>query len=412
MPILKALSALNKSEILINNKFMYRVYAGAKLVWQKQKKITTTEYGVLYNWYAATDARNIAAIGWHVSDHNTDLWNLATYLTGQSVGQNISNLSFKLKEIGTIYWESPNSDATNQVGFNGRGSGRRDATTGSFNSIMGSFSIITPNIYVNGPIVWLFSASTVWAFGESNYRSGNSIRLVKDSTTLLNGQSGTYLGNDGKLYRTICINEREWLADNLSETKYRNGDPIPEVTDNTAWANLTTGALCAYNNDWANVRTINFPALDYKTRVIADGGTVVNQTTTADKFNKLPNQATILRAWFTDSGVKFSGALYEVSKLYSLFGTTDFLQPTQTAQPELLSNILSFNGENQYITADITGYTSILIVAKRIGIDSDFQLFDHTVGIGEIFNNTLYIGSNAAIDGFFEIQVKSIIVLK
>lgn len=36
---------------------------------------------------------------------------------------------------------------------------------------------------------------------------------------------------------------------NLDVTTYRNGDPIPYVTDPTAWAALTTGAWCYYNND-------------------------------------------------------------------------------------------------------------------------------------------------------------------
>jgi uncharacterized protein (TIGR02145 family) len=35
----------------------------------------------------------------------------------------------------------------------------------------------------------------------------------------------------------------------LDVTTYRNGDAIPQVTDPTAWANLTTGAWCYYNND-------------------------------------------------------------------------------------------------------------------------------------------------------------------
>jgi len=30
---------------------------------------------------------------------------------------------------------------------------------------------------------------------------------------------------------------------------YRNGDPIPEVTDPNQWKTLTTGAWCYYNND-------------------------------------------------------------------------------------------------------------------------------------------------------------------
>jgi len=78
---------------------------------------------------------------------------------------------------------------------------------------------------------------------------GMSVRLVKDSTTLTHGQTGTYTGNDGRVYSTICIGTQEWLSESLCETEYRNGDPILEVTDNAAWAALTTGARCSYNND-------------------------------------------------------------------------------------------------------------------------------------------------------------------
>ena len=38
---------------------------------------------------------------------------------------------------------------------------------------------------------------------------------------------------------------------NLDVDRYRNGDPIPKVTDPTAWVALTTGAYCYYNNDSA-----------------------------------------------------------------------------------------------------------------------------------------------------------------
>ncbi|MFZ1783953.1 MAG: fibrobacter succinogenes major paralogous domain-containing protein [Ferruginibacter sp.] len=46
---------------------------------------------------------------------------------------------------------------------------------------------------------------------------------------------------------TICA--QVWMLNNLEVTTYRNGDPIPQVTDPTAWAGLTTGAWCYYNND-------------------------------------------------------------------------------------------------------------------------------------------------------------------
>ncbi len=46
---------------------------------------------------------------------------------------------------------------------------------------------------------------------------------------------------------TICC--QSWMIKNLDVTTYRNGDPIPKVTSNSAWATLTTGAYCYYNND-------------------------------------------------------------------------------------------------------------------------------------------------------------------
>lgn len=54
---------------------------------------------------------------------------------------------------------------------------------------------------------------------------------------------------DGNTYQTVVINGQEWMAENLRTTKYANGDPIPNVTDDTQWSNLATGAWAHYNND-------------------------------------------------------------------------------------------------------------------------------------------------------------------
>lgn len=59
---------------------------------------------------------------------------------------------------------------------------------------------------------------------------------------------GTMTDQNGNTYKTITIGTQTWMAENLRVTKYRNGDPIPNVTDNTAWTTLTTGAYCSYNN--------------------------------------------------------------------------------------------------------------------------------------------------------------------
>jgi uncharacterized protein (TIGR02145 family) len=51
---------------------------------------------------------------------------------------------------------------------------------------------------------------------------------------------------------TIVIGTQQWMRENLDVVTYRNGEIIPQVTDATAWAGLTTGAWCYYNNDSAN----------------------------------------------------------------------------------------------------------------------------------------------------------------
>ncbi len=50
-------------------------------------------------------------------------------------------------------------------------------------------------------------------------------------------------------FTTSC--GQTWTTQNLSVSRYRNGDVIPQVTDATQWQNLTTGAWCWYNNDSA-----------------------------------------------------------------------------------------------------------------------------------------------------------------
>jgi uncharacterized protein (TIGR02145 family) len=51
---------------------------------------------------------------------------------------------------------------------------------------------------------------------------------------------------------TVIIGSQEWMLENLNVDSYLNGDLIQEVQDQTAWAALTTGAWCYYQNNTAN----------------------------------------------------------------------------------------------------------------------------------------------------------------
>ena len=53
----------------------------------------------------------------------------------------------------------------------------------------------------------------------------------------------------------VAIGNQIWISKNLNVNTYRNGDVIPEVQDQEAWENLTTGAWCYYENNTANSTT-------------------------------------------------------------------------------------------------------------------------------------------------------------
>jgi uncharacterized protein (TIGR02145 family) len=59
---------------------------------------------------------------------------------------------------------------------------------------------------------------------------------------------------DGNVYKTVIIGDQEWFAENLKTTKYNNGTPIPNVTSNSDWSNLTSGAYAWYENNEATYK--------------------------------------------------------------------------------------------------------------------------------------------------------------
>jgi uncharacterized protein (TIGR02145 family) len=85
-------------------------------------------YGNLYNWHAVADSRGLCPTGWHVPT-DAEWTTLTTYLEGESVAGG------KMKTIGTTYWNSPNTGATNESGFS--------ALPGGFRNFVGSFDNIS-----------------------------------------------------------------------------------------------------------------------------------------------------------------------------------------------------------------------------------------------------------------------------
>ena len=60
---------------------------------------------------------------------------------------------------------------------------------------------------------------------------------------------GTATDQNGNSFEWINYGTQDWAIENAEVVNYRGGTPIPQVTDQTEWANLTTGAWCYFEND-------------------------------------------------------------------------------------------------------------------------------------------------------------------
>jgi uncharacterized protein (TIGR02145 family) len=143
--------------------------------WYDNNSVTNKKtYGALYNWYAVNTGR-LAPKGWHMpTDAEWDT--LAEYLGGASVAGGA------LKDTGTVYWESPNTGATNSSGFSALPGGYRlyygRFLDVGYSSYWWSATAIDAS-YAYGRYLLLCNFSTLFRYYD--YKScGFSVRLVKD----------------------------------------------------------------------------------------------------------------------------------------------------------------------------------------------------------------------------------------
>lgn len=49
---------------------------------------------------------------------------------------------------------------------------------------------------------------------------------------------------DSNVYNSIVIGALIWMKENLKTSKYNDGTPIPNITDNIEWAGLSAPCYC------------------------------------------------------------------------------------------------------------------------------------------------------------------------
>jgi uncharacterized protein (TIGR02145 family) len=109
----------------------------------------------------------------------------------------------------------------------------------------------------DNPIPGLYA----WSNSKSDY---HLLRVESESggyfiseVIFLNSQK-TITDFDSKKHQTVQIGNQVWMAENLKVTRYRDGTPIPNVTDDTKWGGLSTGAYGVHSNDESNADTYGY----------------------------------------------------------------------------------------------------------------------------------------------------------
>jgi uncharacterized protein (TIGR02145 family) len=138
-------------------------------------------YGKWYNWFTITDPRNVCPTGWHVPTDSE--WSaLINYLDPNSNGGNDNTAGGKMKSIGTQFWWSPNTAATNESGFSGYPSGNR--TNAGYCGGIGTESYwwsSSPDPYGSGWICSLvYNSSNAWTQHSTLANNGFPVRCLKD----------------------------------------------------------------------------------------------------------------------------------------------------------------------------------------------------------------------------------------
>ena len=145
-------------------------YTGTDVATAKQQA-NYTSYGVLYNWPAAMAA---CPPGWHLPS-DAEWTTLTTFLGGVSVAGG------KLKETGIFHWASPNTGATNELGFTALPAGFRDHV-GSFSNV-NRFGYWWSSTEYNNDIVfyrYLYTGGSNVYANKYTKEDGYSVRCVRD----------------------------------------------------------------------------------------------------------------------------------------------------------------------------------------------------------------------------------------
>lgn len=145
---------------------------------------------------------------------------------------------------------------------------------------------------------------------------------------------------DGNIYKVIKIGNQTWMAENLKTTKYRDGTPIQNITDETTWIGLSSGAWCDYENTNTNGQKFGH---------LYNGYTVINNKNIAPIGWHVPTDAewNILENYLIVNGYNYDGSILQNKLAKTMSSTSNWVSSSALGAPgnnQNLNNSSGFNG--------------------------------------------------------------------
>jgi uncharacterized protein (TIGR02145 family) len=167
---------LDNTGLTLGTSGTWAVTTGAMSVYANNTS-NVSDYGYLYNWYAATDSRKICPLGWHVPT-DAEWTTLETYLNTVAPTGSVGG---KMKSISSL-WYSPNTGADDSSGFSALPGGFR-LDDGSFNFIRSNAVFWSATVYDSNYAWFRYldnNNSNVLRDNDGNKSLGASVRCLRD----------------------------------------------------------------------------------------------------------------------------------------------------------------------------------------------------------------------------------------
>jgi uncharacterized protein (TIGR02145 family) len=132
-----------------------------------------------------------------------------------------------------------------------------NSTTGNFEPKALDYVSLSGSQTITGNKIFSGTVSVVTPVNKDDAVNKAYVDQLKQQIKELQQVTGIYQikDTDGNYYKVRKIGTQVWMAENLKTTKYCDGTPITNITDNSDWNSLTTEAYCWYNNNILNKDT-------------------------------------------------------------------------------------------------------------------------------------------------------------